>query len=197
MIATNCDEWCSGERRRSYVGRLLARFTLSGRKFLILFTLNLRKGVFRMSTVEKSIDVNVPISTAYNQWTQFEEFPHFMEGVKSVRQLDDKRLHWKTQVAGKEMDFDAIIDQQVPDQRIAWHSTIGPKQGGVVTFHRLGDDKTRIMLQMEYDPQGFVEKTGDLVGVVSMRIKGDLDRFKIFIEKRGSETGGWRGEVQR
>src|ERR1700690_4406292 len=104
------------------------------------------QGVLLMSTVEKSIDVNVPISTAYNQWTQFEEFPHFMEGVKSVRQLDDKRLHWKTQIAGKEVDFDAVIDQQVPDQRIAWHSTIGPTQGGGVTFHRLGDDKTRIML---------------------------------------------------
>jgi uncharacterized membrane protein len=147
-----------------------------------------------MSTVEKSIDVNVPINTAYNQWTQFEEFPRFMEGVKSVRQLDDKRLHWKTQVAGKEEDFDAIIDQQVPDQRIAWHSTIGPKQGGVVTFHRLGGG---IMLQMEYDPQGFVEKAGDLLGAVSMRIQGDLDRFKKFIESRGTETGAWRSEVQR
>lgn len=148
-----------------------------------------------MSTVEKSIDVNVPVSTAYNQWTQFEEFPHFMEGVKSVRQLDDKRLHWKTQIAGREVDFDAIIDQQIPDQRIAWHSTVGAKQGGAVTFHRLGDHKTRIMLQVEYDPEGFVEKAGDMMGAVSMRIKGDLDRFKDFIEKRGSETGGWRGEV--
>ncbi len=150
-----------------------------------------------MSTVQKSIDVTVPVSIAYNQWTQFEEFPRFMEGVKSVRQLDDKRLHWVTQIAGKEQSFDAIIDQQVPDQRIAWHSTIGPKQGGVVTFHRLGDDKTRVMLQMEYDPQGFVEKAGDMLGAVSMRIQGDLDRFKKFIEARGAETGAWRGEIQR
>src|SRR5580704_6622991 len=150
-----------------------------------------------MSTVEKSIEANVPVSTAYNQWTQFEEFPRFMEGVKSVRQLDNKRLHWQTVIGGKEEDFDAVIDEQVPDNRIAWHSTIGPKQGGVVTFHRLSDNKTRIMLQMKYDPQGFVEKTGDVLGAVSMRINGDLDRFKEFIEKRGSETGGWRGEVQR
>jgi uncharacterized membrane protein len=150
-----------------------------------------------MSTVQKSIDVNVPVSTAYNQWTQFEEFPRFMEGVKAVRQLDDKRLHWKTQIAGKEESFDAIIDQQIPDQRIAWHSTIGPKQGGVVTFHRLSDDKTRVMLQMEYDPHGFVEKAGDMLGAVSMRIQGDLDRFKKFIEARGVETGAWRGEIRR
>jgi uncharacterized membrane protein len=150
-----------------------------------------------MSTVQKSIDVNVPVSTAYNQWTQFEEFPRFMEGVKSVRQLDDKRLHWKTQIGGKEENFDAIIDQQIPDQRIAWHSTIGPKQAGVVTFHRLGDNKTRVMLQMEYDPQGIVEKTGDMLGAVSMRIQSDLDRFKKFIETRGTETGAWRGEIPR
>jgi uncharacterized membrane protein len=150
-----------------------------------------------MSTVQKSIDVNVPVSTAYNQWTQFEEFPRFMEGVKSVRQLDDKRLHWVTQIAGKEESFDAMIDQQVPDQRIAWHSTIGPKQGGVVTFHRLGDDKTRVMLQMEYEPQGLVEKAGDMLGAVSMRVQGDLDRFKKFLESRGTETGAWRGEIHR
>ncbi|HVN29126.1 MAG TPA: SRPBCC family protein [Candidatus Binataceae bacterium] len=147
--------------------------------------------------MQKSIDVNVPVSTAYNQWTQFEEFPRFMEGVKSVHQLDDKRLHWKTEVAGKEQDFDAIIDQQVPDQRIAWHSTIGAKQGGVVTFHRLDAGKTRIMLQMEYDPQGFVEKTGDMMGAVSRRVQGDLERFKEFLEKRGGETGAWRGEIRR
>ena len=150
-----------------------------------------------MSSVQKSIDVNAPVSTTYNQWTQFEEFPRFMEGVKSVRQLDDKRLHWKTQIGGKELDFDAIIDQQIPDQRIAWHSTIGPKQGGVVTFHRLSDGKTRVMLQMEYDPQGLVEKAGDMVGAVSTRIQGDLERFKKYLEERGAESGGWRGEIRR
>jgi uncharacterized membrane protein len=150
-----------------------------------------------MSNVQKSIDVNVPVSTAYNQWTQFEEFPRFMEGVKSVRQLDDKRMHWVTQIGGKEESFDAIVDQQVPDQRIAWHSTIGPKHAGVVTFHRLGDNTTRVMLQMEYDPQGVVEKTGDMLGAVSMRIQGDLDRFKKFMESRGTETGAWRGEIHK
>jgi uncharacterized membrane protein len=157
---------------------------------------DLKQGV-PMSSVQKSIDVNVPVSTTYNQWTQFEEFPRFMEGVKSVRQLDDKRLHWKTEIAGSEQDFDAIIDQQVPDQRIAWHSTIGAKQGGVVTFHRLSDNKTRVMLQMEYDPQGFMEKAGDMIGAVSMRIQGDLERFKKYVEERGTETGGWRGEINR
>ena len=110
----------------------------------------------------------------FNQWTQFEEFPRFMEGVKSVRQLDNKRLHWQTVIAGKEEDFDAIIDEQIPDQRIAWHSTIGPKQGGVVTFHRLADNKTRIMLQMEYDPQGFVEKAGDMLEPDHQR-RGKID----------------------
>ena len=150
-----------------------------------------------MGATTHSIDINAPLRAVYNQWTQFEEFPRFMEGVTAVRQLDDKRMHWTTQIAGKDVDFDAIIDQQIPDQRIAWHSTIGARQGGVVTFHRLNDNKTRIMLQMEYDPQGFVEKAGDMLGAVSMRIQGDLDRFKKFIEERGSETGAWRGSVER
>jgi uncharacterized membrane protein len=150
-----------------------------------------------MSTVEKSIEVNVSANTAYNQWTQFEQFPHFMEGVLEVRQLDDKRLHWKTMVSGKEKDFDAMIDEQIPDKRIAWHSTIGPRQAGVVTFHRLNDRQCRVMLQMSYEPETVTEKAGDLVGAVSMRIEGDLKRFKDFIEKRGHETGAWRGEIHQ
>ena len=148
-----------------------------------------------MSTIEKSIEVSVPVRTAYNQWTQFEEFPRFMEGVKEVTQLDDKRLHWKAAIAGKEKEWDAEIIEQTPDQRIAWTSRGGAINGGVVTFHRLSDATSKVMLQMEYDPQGVVENVGDALGAVSLRVQGDLERFKEFIEQRGRETGGWRGKV--
>lgn len=148
-----------------------------------------------MSTIEKSIEVNVPVRTAYNQWTQFEEFPQFMEGVKEVTQLDEKRLHWKAEIAGQEKEWNAEITEQTPDQRIAWTSRNGAPNGGVVTFHRLSDDKSKVMLQLDYDPQGFVENLGDTLGVVSLRVQGDLERFKEFIEKRGRETGAWRGRV--
>lgn len=150
-----------------------------------------------MSTVEKSIEVNVPVSTAYNQWTQFEDFPKFMEGVKEVRQLSDTQLHWCASIAGKEEEWDAEITEQVPDQRIAWTSRGGTRNGGVVTFHRVSDDVTRIMLQIDYDPQGFTENVGDALGLVSRRVEGDLERFKDFIESRGQETGAWRGSVQQ
>jgi uncharacterized membrane protein len=149
-----------------------------------------------MSKVEKSIDVKAPVRTVYNQWTQFEEFPRFMEGVISIKQLDDKRLHWKTKIGGKEKDFDTMISEQIPDKRIAWHSTIGPKQAGVVTFHSIDPNTTRVMLQMEYEPEGVVENAGDMMGAVSLRISGDLDRFKKFTEQRGAETGAWRGEIR-
>jgi uncharacterized membrane protein len=150
-----------------------------------------------MSTIEQSIDVNVPVHTAYNQWTQFEEFPRFMEGVEAVRQLDNQRLHWRANVGGRVEEWDAIITEQHPDERIAWKNTTGTPNAGVVTFHRLADNKTRIMLQMEYDPQGVVENLGDMLGVVSRRVANDLERFKEFIEARGQETGAWRGEVER
>src|SRR5687768_15777625 len=148
-----------------------------------------------MANIEKSIDVDVPVRTAYNQWTQFEEFPRFMEGVKEVRQLDDKRLHWRAVVAGKEKEWDAEITEQTPDQRIAWRSRSGAPNAGVVTFHRLDDNRTRIMLQLEYDPEGVVENVGGALGVVTARVSGDLARFKEFIESRGRETGAWRGEI--
>ena len=150
-----------------------------------------------MSTTEQSIDVNVPVHTAYNQWTQFEEFPRFMEGVEEVRQLDDRRLHWRANIGGRVEEWDAVITEQHPDERIAWKNTTGATNAGVVTFHRLADNKTRIMLQMEYDPQGVVENLGDLLGMVSRRVANDLERFKEFIEARGQETGAWRGEVER
>ena len=149
-----------------------------------------------MSTVEKSVDVNVPVSTAYNQWTQFEEFPRFMEGVKSVTQTDDTHLRWVAEIAGKEKEWDAEISEQSPDQRIAWHSTSGARNAGVVTFHRLDDNTTRVTLQMDVDPEGVVENVGDFFGVLDGRVEGDMERFKEFIESRGAETGAWRGEVE-
>jgi len=150
-----------------------------------------------MSTIEKSIEVNVPARTAYNQWTQFEEFPRFMDGVLEVRQLDDKITHWRTNIGGIEKDFDAEITEQIPDKRIAWRSRSGAPNAGVVTFHPLNDQKTRIMLQMEYEPEGIVEKSGDLLGVASRRVESDLKRFKEFIESKGAETGAWRGKIER
>lgn len=150
-----------------------------------------------MSKIEKSIDVNVPVSTAYNQWTQFEEFPRFMEGVEKVQQLDDTTLQWNTEIAGIKREFAAKITEQTPDQRIAWRADGETTQAGVVTFHRLADAQTRVMLQMEYEPQDFKEKAGDILGIVDNRIEGDLKRFKEFIESQGSETGAWRGEVHQ
>jgi uncharacterized membrane protein len=148
------------------------------------------------STIEQSIDVHVPVRTAYNQWTQFEEFPRFMEAVVEVRQLDDTHLHWKANVGGKEKEWDAVITEQLPDQRIAWTNTTGARNAGVVTFHRLSDNHTRVMLQLDYEPEGLVENVGDMIGVVSRRVRGDLERFKAFIESRGQETGAWRGTVE-
>jgi uncharacterized membrane protein len=148
-----------------------------------------------MATIEKSIDVEVPVRTAYNQWTQFEEFPAFMEGVTAVTQLDDRRLRWQANVGGKSQEWTAEITEQHPDQRIAWTSTSGARNAGVVTFHRLADRKTRVMLQMEYDPKGMVENVGDAVGVVAARVGRDMARFKDYIESRQRESGAWRGDI--
>jgi uncharacterized membrane protein len=148
-----------------------------------------------MAKIEKSIDVDVPVRTAYNQWTQFEEFPQFMEGVDQVRQLNDKRLLWRANVGGKAKEWEAEITEQRPDERIAWRSRTGAPNAGVVTFHRLSENKTRLMLQLEYEPEGAVENVGDALGVVTRRVEGDLKRFKEFIESRGRETGAWRGEI--
>jgi uncharacterized membrane protein len=150
-----------------------------------------------MTTVEQSIEVEVPVTTAYNQWTQFEEFPRFMEGVEQVEQVSDTRNHWKAEIAGVEREFDTEITEQKPDERIAWCTVDGPRQSGVVTFHRLDDAKSKVMLQMEFDPEGIAEQVGDKLGFVTRRVKGDLERFKDFIEARGGETGAWRGEVDR
>jgi uncharacterized membrane protein len=150
-----------------------------------------------MSKVETSIEVNVPIETAYNQWTQFEEFPRFMEGVQEVRQLDDTRLRWTAEVGGKTHEWEAEITEQRPDERVAWESSDGKTNAGVVTFHRIDDHTTRIMVQMEWEPEGAIEQAGAAIGADDVRVRGDLERFKELIESRGLETGAWRGEVER
>lgn len=149
-----------------------------------------------METVEKSIEVNVPVRTAYNQWTQFEEFPRFMDNVKEVRQLGDTNLHWRASIAGKDEEWDAQITEQTPDKRVAWRSVTGAHNSGVVTFHHIDDMTTRVTLQMGYEPEKMTEKVGDMLGVFERRVDGDLKNFKEFIEERGVETGGWRGEVE-
>jgi uncharacterized membrane protein len=148
-----------------------------------------------MSRFKESIDIEVPASTAYNQWTQFEDFPRFMEGVEVVDQIDERRLHWRAEIGGKTVEWDATISEQLPDKRIAWNSTSGARHAGAVDFHRLSEDRCRVTLQIDYEPQGAVETAGDLLGVVKRRVKGDLERFKKFIEERGIESGAWRGKV--
>ena len=150
-----------------------------------------------MSGVTTSVDVAVPVRTAYDQWTQFEEFPHFMEGVQEVRQVSDTMTHWTVEISGVKREFDAEITEQLPDERVAWHSVGGTKQAGVVTFHRLDANHTRVTAQMEFEPHGVAEQAGDRLGMVDRRVKGDLKRFKEFIETRGQETGAWRGTVER
>jgi uncharacterized membrane protein len=150
-----------------------------------------------MANVTESIDVNVPVRTAYDQWTQFEEFPRFMEGVKSVSQTDDTHLRWVAEVAGKEKEWDAVVTEQHPDERVAWTSQSGAPNAGVVTFHRLDEETTRVTLQMDVDPEGLVENVGTGLGFLDRRVKGDLERFKEFVEQRGTPTGAWRREVQQ
>ncbi len=150
-----------------------------------------------MANYEQSIDVNVPVRMAYNQWTQFEEFPQFMQGVKEIRQIDDTHLQWMAEIAGLEQEWNAVITEQTPDQRIAWTSTSGAENAGAVTFHKIDDNTTRVMLQIDYDPEGFIENVGAALGVVEGRMKGDLENFKQFIEARDTATGAWRGEVEQ
>ena len=148
-----------------------------------------------MSQVIETVDVKVPVRTAYNQWTQFESFPHFMGGVESVTQTSETMTHWKTKIAGVEREFDAEITEQHPDERVAWNSVDGKDHAGVVTFHRLSDDETRVTVQLDWDTEGLVEKIGAAVGADDRQIKADLKRFKDFIESRGTETGAYRGDV--
>jgi len=149
-----------------------------------------------MARVEKTIEVDVPVRTAYNQWTQFESFPNFMEGVQEVRQLDDKRLHWKAKVGTKVEEWEAVIREQVPDQKVIWQNTTGAENAGMVKFDQVSPDKTRVHLEMSYDPEGFIENVGDKLGFMSRRVESDLKRFKDFIESRGAESGAWRGTIE-
>ena len=150
-----------------------------------------------MSTkVEESIQVDVPVTTAYNQWTQFEEFPQFMENVVELRQTDETHLHWVAEFGGSRHEWDAEITEQKPDERVAWRNTDGKDNAGVVTFHRIDDDTTRVMVQMDFVPEGIKEKIGDALGAADRRVHGDLERFKELVEANGA-TGGWRGEVKR
>ncbi|WP_131104686.1 SRPBCC family protein [Ornithinimicrobium sufpigmenti] len=151
-----------------------------------------------MAQVTESVDVNVPIRVAYDQWTQFETFPEFMEGVESITQETDTRNRWKVKVGGVEREFVTEISEQHPEERIAWTTVDGDlQQAGVVTFHKLDDSTTRVTIQMDWDPKGLVEKAGAAVGVDDRRVKADAARFKEFIESRGVETGAWRGDVPR
>jgi uncharacterized membrane protein len=149
-----------------------------------------------MARIEESIDVEVPVGTAYNQWTQFEEFPRFMEGIERVDQVDDTHLRWVAEVGGHREEWNAEITEQHPDHRVAWTSTGGKGNAGVVTFHRLDEAKTRVMVQMDWEPEGATEAIGSALGMDSRRVQGDLGRFKELIESRGRETGAWRGEVE-
>ena len=145
--------------------------------------------------VEKSIEVDVPVTTAYNQWTQFEEFPSFMEGVQSVTQVDDTHLRWVAEVGGKRREWQAEIVDQVPDQKIAWRAIDDNGPNGIVEFEPLGEDKTLIAVEMAYEPESITEQLGSAMGVDSRQVKRDLERFKELVESRGVESGAWRGEV--
>ena len=149
------------------------------------------------ASVEQTIDVDVPIAQAYNQWTQFEEFPKFMDGVVEVRQLDDRNLHWVAEIGGSRHEWNAEIVEQHPEERVAWRNTDGKENAGVVTFHKLDDNSTRVAVQVDFVPEGIKETLGSALGFDERRVKADLGRFKEFIESRGAETGAWRGEVPR
>ncbi len=150
-----------------------------------------------MAQMIETIDVNVPVDTAYNQWTQFESFPKFLSEVEEITQIDDTHTRWKVKVGGVEREFDAEITEQHPDERVAWKSTGGDTHhAGVVTFHKLNDSETRVSVQIDWEPEGFVEKAGAALGVGKHAIKKDLENFKEFIEAQGTETGAWRGDVE-
>ncbi len=145
-----------------------------------------------MAQIEKSVVVDVPISTAYNQWTQFEEFPRFMEGVHEVKQLDDRHLYWRAESGGRGQEGGAGIRGQVPDEKIIWNAVGGSENAGIVRFEPAGPTSTRVRLQMSYNPEGFMETIGDKLGFMTRRVEGDLERFRDFIEERGVETGAYR-----
>ena len=150
------------------------------------------------TTIEQSIDLDVPVRAAYDQWTRFEEFPQFMKGVEEIRQLDDRHLHWVAELGGTRHEWDAEITEQQPDERVAWRNTDGKDNAGVVTFHKLSDTSSRVMVQIDFVPEGIKEKVGAAINAPDRQVKGDLERFKELVEaKGGPNEGGWRGEVPR
>lgn len=175
--------------------RLVTAVALAAGGYFLSRQLTKSRGSAMHSSVEEAIEVEVPVSTAYNQWTQFEDLPQFMDSVHEVRQIDDSHLHWRASIAGKEEEWEAEITEQIPDERIAWRSLGGVHHAGVVTFHKISDSRTRVMLQMDYDPQGIDEKIGEALGFVKMQTKSNLRRFKKLVEQRGTETGAWRGSI--
>jgi len=151
-----------------------------------------------MTTIEQSIDLDVPVRAAYDQWTRFEEFPQFMKGVEEIRQIDDRHLHWVAELGGSRHEWDAEITEQLPDERVAWRNTDGKDNAGVVTFHKLSDTSSRVMVQIDFVPEGIKEKVGAAINAPDRQVKGDLERFKEIVEaKGGPDEGGWRGEVPR
>jgi uncharacterized membrane protein len=150
-----------------------------------------------MSTVEQSIDIDVPVRVAYDQWTQFESFPQFMDGIEEVRQLDDTHLHWRARIGGHDVEWNAVITEQLPDERVAWKSTDGTPNAGVVTFHRLSDESTRVMVQIEHESEGVMERLGSALGADKREVKNSLEQFKDLVEERQGATGAWRGEVEQ
>ena len=180
-----------------FLGRLAAVAALAAGGYWLKKKMNPApgQGTGELSFVQDSIEVDVPISTAYNQWTQFEDFPNFMKDVEEVRQVDDTHLHWRASSGGKPVEWDSEITTQIPDRRISWRSTSGPPNSGAVTFDRVADNRTRITLRMSYRAPGLVEKVGDALGAVRMELSGNLHRFADFIQSRQRETGAWRGTV--
>lgn len=177
------------------LGRIVTVAALAAGGVILSKQFKKSRGMDASSSITESIEINVPVRTAYNQWTQFEEFPQFMNSVREVRQLSDTRLHWRADVAGKEKEWDAEITEQIPDKRIAWRSTSGVSNSGVVTFHKISDSSSRVTLQMDYDPDTMTEQIGDAMGAVRMQVRSNLQKFKELIESRGAETGAWRGSV--
>lgn len=148
-----------------------------------------------MSAIEESIEIQSPVRTVYDHWTQFENFPKFMEGVTEVRQLDETHLHWIAEIAGHRHEWDAEVTEQKPDERVAWKNVDGKSNAGVVTFHRIDEDKTKVMVQMDFVPEGVIEKIGNALGAPDRRVKGDLERFREMVEAGHEQPDGWRGQV--
>jgi uncharacterized membrane protein len=194
--------WQRVERKRSHRGRNMTMIVLgAGGSVAGIYLWRKRSGGssitrgYGISTIDESIEVDVPVATAYNQWTQFEEFPLFMEGVDHVEQRDDTRLHWVATIAGRTAEWDAKIVEQHPDSQISWLSEDGKKTRGTVSFEPLDANRTLVRLSMSYQAEGPVELAGSAAGLDRKRVRGDLERFKQLIESRGEESGAWRGEV--